>query len=87
MVMMKGLMGRYLSHETALDRVRAKAEQTEDELNQLRNWEPKMERKLELSEKARKSLEQVMEEAKKTLESKDKEIEEQIGRASCRERV
>ena len=35
-----------------------------------------MERKLELSEKARKSLEQVMEEAKKTLESKDKEIEE-----------
>ena len=74
--MMKGLMGRCLSHETALDRVRAKAEQTEDELNQLRNWKPKMERKLELSEKARKSLEQVMEEAKKTLESKDKEIEE-----------
>ena len=33
-----------------------------------------MERKLELSEKARKNLEQVMEEAKKTLESKDKEI-------------
>ena len=74
--MMKGLMGRCLSHETALDRVRAKAEQMEDELNQLRNWKPKMERKLELSEKARKSLEQVMEEAKKTLESKDKEIEE-----------
>ena len=74
--MMKGLMGRCLSHETALDRVRAKAEQTEDELNQLRNWKPKMERKLELSEKARKNLEQVTEEAKKTLESKDKEIEE-----------
>ena len=74
--MMKGLMGRYLSHETALDRVRAKVEQTEDELNQLRNWKPKMERKLELSEKARKNLEQVTEEAKKTLESKDKEIEE-----------
>ena len=35
-----------------------------------------MEKKLELSEKARKSLEQVTEEAKKTLESKDKEIEE-----------
>ena len=35
-----------------------------------------MEKKLELSEKARKNLEQVTEEAKKTLESKDKEIEE-----------
>ena len=59
-----------------------------------------MERKLELLEKARKNLEQLTEEAKKTLESKDKEIEElknevcqakdvavQIGRASCRERV
>ena len=76
MVMMKGLMGQCLNHETALDRVRAKAEQTEDDLNQLRNWKPKMEKKLELSEKARKSLEQVTEEAKKTLESKDKEIEE-----------
>ena len=29
---MKGLMGRCLSHETALERVRAKAEATEDEL-------------------------------------------------------
>ena len=72
--MMKGLMGRCLSHETALDRVRAKAEQTEEELLKLRNWKPKMVKKLELSEKARKSLEQVTEEAKKALESKDKEI-------------
>ena len=74
--MMKGLMGRCLSHETALDRVRAKAEQTEDELNQLRNWKPKMEKKLELSEKARKNLEQVTEEVKKALENKDKEIQD-----------
>ena len=74
--MMKGLMGRCLSHETALDRVRAKEEQTEEELLQLRNWKPKMDRKLELSKKARKNLEQVAEEAKKTLESKDKEIED-----------
>ena len=84
--MMKGLMGRCLNHKTALDRVRAKAEQMEDELNQLRNWKPKMERKLELSEKVRKNLEQVTEEAKKTLEDKDKEIQDlknevQIGRA------
>ena len=74
--MMKGLMGRCLNHKTALDRVRAKAEQTEEELLQLRNWKPKMEKKLELSEKARKNLEQVTEEAKKALESKDKEIED-----------
>ena len=57
MVMMKRLMGRCLSHETAVECVRAKAEQTEDELNQLRNWKLKMEKKLDLSEKARKSLE------------------------------
>ena len=31
--MMKGLMGRFLNHETALERVRAKAEATEDELS------------------------------------------------------
>ena len=74
--MMKGLMGRCLSHEMALDRVRAKAEQTEEELLRLRNWKPKMEKKLELSEKARKGLQKVTEEAKKALESKDKEIEE-----------
>ncbi|XP_050245970.1 uncharacterized protein LOC126693969 [Quercus robur] len=76
MVMMKGLIGRCLSQETALDRVRAKAEKTEEELLQLRNWRPKIEKKLELSEKARKSLEQMTEEAKKALESKDKEIAE-----------
>ena len=74
--MMKGLMGRCLSHEMALDCVQAKAEQMKEELLQLRNWKPKMEKKLELSEKARKSLEQVTEEAKKALESKDKEIED-----------
>ena len=35
--MMKGLMGRFLNHETALEHVRAKAEVTEDELSQLKN--------------------------------------------------
>ena len=73
---MKGLMGRCLSHETTLERVRVKEEQTEDELNQLRSWKPKMEKKLELSEKVRKSLEQSTEEAKKALEGKDKEIQD-----------
>ena len=73
---MKGLMGRCLGHETALERVRAKGEQTKDELNQLRNWKPKMEKKLELSEKARKSLEKMTEEAKRALEGNDKEIQD-----------
>ena len=74
--MMKRLMGRCLSHETTVECVRAKAEQTEDELNQLRNWKPKMEKKLELSEKVRKCREQATEEAKKALEGKDKEIQD-----------
>ena len=74
--MMKGLMGRCLKHEATLERVRIKAEQTEDELNQLRSWKTKMEKKLELSERVRKDLEQSMEEAKKALEGKDKEIQD-----------
>ena len=72
--MMKGLMGRCLTHETALEHVRAKAELTEDELNQLQNWKSKMEKKFELSERVRKDLEQSMEEVKKALEDKDKEV-------------
>ena len=76
MVMMKGLIGRCLSHRATLEHVRAKAVQKEDELNQLRNWKPKIEKKLELLEKVRKSLEQAMEEAKKALEGKDKEIQD-----------
>ena len=76
MVMMKGLMGRCLTHEVTLERVRIKAEQTEDELNQLRSWKSKMEKKLELSKRVRKDLEQSTEEAKKALEGKDKEIQD-----------
>ena len=57
MVMMKGLMGWCLTHETTLERVRTKAEQTEGELNQLWSWKSKMDKKLELSERVRKDLE------------------------------
>ena len=74
--MMKGLMGRCLKHKETLEHVRTKAEQTEDELNQLRSWKTKMEKKLELLERVRKDLEQSMEEAKKALEGKDKEIQD-----------
>ena len=57
MVIMKGLMGWFLNHETALERVRAKAEVTEDELSQLKNWKSTMEKKFDLSEKEKKELE------------------------------
>ena len=62
MVMMKGLMGRCLKHEATMECVWTKAEQMEDELNQLRSWKTKMEKKFELSEKVRKELEQNTEE-------------------------
>ena len=74
--MMKGLMGQCLKHKATLEHVRSKAEQTEDELNQLRSWKTKTEKKFELSEKVRKELEQNTEEAKKTLEGKEKEIQD-----------
>ena len=76
---MKGLMGRCLSHETALERVRAKAEATEDELSQLKNWKSTIEKKFDLSEKERKDLEHRTEEMKKVLEGKDKKIKDLKG--------
>ena len=72
--MMKGLLDRCLNRENALDQVRAKAEQTEEELGQLHKWKSNMEKKLELSEQARKELEQKMDEASSVLEKKEKEI-------------
>ena len=72
--MMKGLMGRCMKHEAALEGVRSKAEQTEDELNQLQSWKTTMEKKFELSERERKELKQSMGEVKNALEGKEKEI-------------
>ena len=66
-MMMKGLMGRCLKNEAALEHVRSKAEQTEDELNQLQSWKTTMEKKFELLERERKELEQSVGEAKKAL--------------------
>ena len=53
---MKGLMGRCLNHEMALKRIRAKANKTDEELNNLKTWKVNMEKKLSLSEKVRKEL-------------------------------
>ena len=48
-------MDRCLNRENTLDQVRAKAEQTEEELGQLQKWKSNMEKKLELSEQHGKS--------------------------------
>ena len=69
-------MDRYLNREATLERVRAKAEQTEDELGQLHKWKSTMEKKFDLSEQARKELEQRTEEAGKALEAKEKEVQD-----------
>ena len=76
---MKGLMGWCLNHETALERVRAKAEVIEDELSQLKNQKFTMEKKFDPSEKERKDLEHRMEEMKKVLEGKDKKVKDLKG--------
>ena len=73
--MMKGLLDRCLNRESTLDRVRAKAEQSKEELGQLYKWKSNMEKKLELSEKVRKELEQKTDEASTVLEKKEKEIQ------------
>ena len=89
--MMKGLMGRCLKHEVTLERIRSKAGQTEDELNQLRSWKTKMEKKFDLSKKVRKELGQSTKDVKKTLEGKEKEIQDlkdglrQVKKAAVRE--
>ena len=69
-------MDRCLNHEVALERVRAKAEQTEDELGQLHKWKSIMEKKFDLSKQARKELEQKTDEVGKALEIKEKEIQD-----------
>ena len=69
-------MDQCLNREVALERVRAKVEQTEDELGQLHKWKSTMEEKFDLSEQVRKELEQKTEEAGKALEVKEKEIQD-----------
>ncbi|XP_050267738.1 uncharacterized protein LOC126712454 [Quercus robur] len=76
LVMMKGLMDQCLNREAALERVRAKTEQMEDELGQLNKWKSTMEKKFELSEQVRKELEQKTDEEGKALEVKEKEIQD-----------
>ena len=74
--MIKGLMGQCLNHEMVLDRVRARANETKDELNGLKAWKVGMEKKLDMSKKVRKELEEHMEMMKRVLEDKEKEIKD-----------
>ena len=76
MLMMKGLMGQCLNHEMVLDRVRARENKTEDELNGVKAWKVGIEKKLDTLERVRKELEEHMEMMKKVLEDKEKEMKD-----------
>ena len=71
--MVKGLIGRCLNHEMALERVRAKADLIEGKLSQLKAWKVNMDKKFDYSKMVRKELKQKMETMKKVLEYKEKE--------------
>ena len=68
-------MDRCLNHETALDRVRAKARSTEDEPAELKAWKTVQEKKLALSEQVRGELGKQTEVLWQVLEDKEKEIQ------------
>ena len=72
--MTKGLMERSLHHETALGRVREKAKLAKEELFALRNWKLVTEQKLKLAKQAKDEFQKLMEELKKTLKNKEKEV-------------
>ena len=72
--MMKGLMGQCLNHETMLGWVREKARLTKDELIELKNWKLATEQKLKLIKQAKDEYYKLMEDLKKALEDKEKEV-------------
>ena len=72
MLMMKGLMGHCLNHETTLDHIRAKATSMEDELNELKALKTVQEKKMALSKEARGELEKQTELLRQVLEDKKK---------------
>ena len=72
--MTKGLMDRALHHETALERVRDKARQAEEELLKLKNWKVVTEKKLKLAEQVRDEHQRTVEELKAVLEDKEDEL-------------
>ena len=67
-------MERSLHHKTTLGRVREKARLTEEELIELKNWKLVTEQKLKLAEQARDEYYKLIEDLKKALEDKEKEV-------------
>lgn len=67
-------MGRCLNREMALDRVRAKANSTEDKLNALKAQRIGMEKKPACLEQAKEELEKQTELLRQVLEDKENEI-------------
>lgn len=73
--MMRGLVGHCLNHETALDRVRAKARLMEDEHAELKAWKMVQEKKLALSMQVQGELEKQTVVLRQVLDDKEKEIQ------------
>ena len=69
-------MGRCLNHETALDHIRKRANEIEDELSGLKAWKVGMDKKFATLESVRKELEQKVESLEKVLANKEKEIKD-----------
>ena len=72
--MTKGLMGRSLHHEMALERVCEKAKLVKEELLELKNWKVVTKQKLKLVERARDEYQKMTEELKKVLEDKENDL-------------
>ena len=88
--MMKGLMGRCLNHEMALDCIRAKARLTEDELAELKACKTIQKKKLALLEQFRGELEKQKEMLTHVFKDKEKEIsdaKDQLQRLPDRDHV
>ena len=76
MVMMKGLIGWCLNHETTLDCIRKRANKTEDELSGLKAWKVGMDKKFATSKTVKKELKQKVESLEKAQVDKEKEIKD-----------
>ena len=74
MVMVKGLMGRCLHHETTLGRLRDKAKMTEEELLELKTWRVAQEKKFKMLETDRNELFKPTEEMRVIIQEKEQEV-------------
>ena len=74
--MMKGLMDRYVSYETILDRLRERLGTKKMEVQELLAWKYVQIRKFDLTKQLLKELEPQVEVLKKILKDKEAEISE-----------